>query len=77
VKEIGRGGVHARDYIVSTLEREPSAVPPGIAQTLTLTVRPANREPYADQSVTFRNIPLPPRQHTDDLFATETEVIQY
>ncbi len=46
-------------------------------RSFTLTVTPDPEAPSADQSVTFRNIPLPPRQNTDDLFAAETEVIQY
>lgn len=29
------------------------------------------------EPITFRDIPLPPSQNVDDLFAAETEVIQY
>jgi hypothetical protein len=47
------------------------------ARSVTLTVYPYPRGQTTDQSVTFRSIPLPPRQNTDDLFAAETEVIQY
>jgi hypothetical protein len=76
-KEARRGGSHGRDYIATTLKRESSQISPGIARTVTLTVQPAAREPYADQVLVFPNIPLPPRQEVDDLFAAETEVIQY
>jgi hypothetical protein len=46
-------------------------------RSITLSVTPYPDPPSADQSATFPNIPLPPRQNTDDLFAAETEVIQY
>jgi hypothetical protein len=59
---------------VVTLEPENRGATP---RSITLTVTPYPADPSEDQSVTFRNLPLPPRQDVDDLLATETEVIQY
>jgi hypothetical protein len=56
------------------LDRTRSCIPSGIAHTVSLMV---GGGAVGWQSVTFSNIPLPPRQNTDDLFAAETEVIQY
>jgi hypothetical protein len=62
-------------YWTTTLQRSSAA---GNPSTVTLTVYPYVRKGRSPgQSVSFRNIPLPPRQNTDDLFAAETEVIQY
>jgi hypothetical protein len=61
-------------YWGTTLERSSAA---GNPRTVTLIVHPYAKGVSEDQSVTFRNLPLPPRQNTDDLFAAETEVIQY
>ena len=49
----------------------------GIPRSVTLTIYPYPQGKTTDQSVTFRNIPLPPRQNVDDLCAAEMEVIQY
>jgi len=43
----------------------------------TFTIYPYPRGQAKGQSVTFANVPMPPRQNVDDVFATETEVIQY
>ncbi|NIR01080.1 MAG: hypothetical protein GTN78_12915 [Gemmatimonadales bacterium] len=61
-------------YGTATLVREQGE---GNARTVTVTIYPYPRGETADQSVTFPNIPLPPRQDVDDVFAAETEVIQY
>ena len=59
---------------VVTLEPENRGATP---RSITLTVTPYPADPSEDQSVTFYNIPLPLRQNVDDVFAAETEVIQY
>jgi len=46
-------------------------------RTVTVTVYPYPRGDTADQSVTFRGVPLPPRQDVDDPIAEAVEVIQY
>jgi len=46
-------------------------------RSITLTIWPYKESPSEDQSVTFRNIPVPPRQDVDDVMAASTEVIQY
>jgi len=61
-------------YWTTTLK---PAKPNSYPRSITLTIWPYPESPSEDQSVTFYNIPLPPRQNVDDLFAAETEVIQY
>ena len=46
-------------------------------RSVTLTIWPYKESPSEDQSVTFRNIPVPPREDVDDVMAASTEVIQY
>ena len=46
-------------------------------EAITLTVTPYAAEPSKDQTVTFENLPLPPRQPVDDLRAAEVEVIEH
>jgi len=61
-------------YWTTTLKPlKPHAYP----RAMTLTIWPYPGSPSEDQFVTFKDIPLPPRHDTDDLFAAETEVIQY
>jgi hypothetical protein len=64
-------------YWVPILRREATGVPLGLAGTVTVTVYPYPRGETADQSVTFRGVPLPPRQNVDDPIAEAVEVIQY
>jgi hypothetical protein len=45
--------------------------------SITLTVTPYAGSPSQGQTLTFENLPLPPRQPVDDLRAEETDVIQY
>jgi len=61
-------------YWTTTLKPlKPDAHP----RSLTLTIWPYPDSPSDDQSVTFYDVLLPPRQNVDDLFAAETEMIQY
>jgi hypothetical protein len=63
------------DYWVRTLDRKEDARSSATPGTVSLTIYPYPQGPNADQSVTFRNLPLPPRQDKEDL--SEEEVIQY
>ncbi len=68
--------VPAGGYWVRTLHRQGAA--PGFPpRAMTVTIGSQSEAEAGHPPVTFRNIPLPPRQSTDDLFAAETEVIQY
>lgn len=60
-------------YWTTTLKPESESSRPA---TITLTIRPYPESPSADQSVTFRNVPLPPRQDVDDVMAASREVVQ-
>ena len=64
---------HSGYWTTSLKPARPSSYP----RSITLTIWPYPESPSEDQSVTFYNIPLPPRQNVDDVFAAETEVIQY
>ncbi len=61
-------------YWTTTLKAESPEADP---RTITLTISPYPRSWSEGQSVTFDNVPLPPRQDVDDVFEAETEVIQY
>jgi len=67
-------GSYSGGYWTVILRREGGV---GTPRNVTMTVYADPESPTSDQSVTFRNVPLPPRQDPDDLFAAETEVIQY
>ena len=73
-KECMRGR-YGRDYLATTLRRAQSATPPGLGRTVTLTIHVSMWEPYADQVVTFADLPLPPRQDKVDVF--EPEIVEY
>jgi hypothetical protein len=59
------------------LTRKKSPIPPGLARTVSIIVQGGTFGMGGDQTVTFADLPLPPRQNVDDLFAAETQVIQY
>jgi len=61
-------------YWTTTLKPANEAANPW---AVTLTIRPYPRDPCRDQSVTFRNVPLPPRQDVDDVMVAAHEVIQH
>jgi len=62
-------------YWTTTLVPESSASYP---YSITLTIWPYDADPNRDQSVTFRGIPLPPRQDLpENPAAAAVEVIQY
>jgi len=61
-------------YGTATLVR---AQEEGNARTVTVTIHPYPQGETAEQSVTFRGVPLPPRQDVDDPIAEAVEVIQY
>ncbi|NIM04370.1 MAG: hypothetical protein GTN69_05260 [Armatimonadetes bacterium] len=61
-------------YWTTTLEHKRGGTNPSRA---TITIYPYPEGQGAEQSVTFADVPLPPRQKVDDVFAAETEVIQY
>jgi hypothetical protein len=60
-------------YWTTTLEPESESSQPA---SITLTIRPYAHGPSEGQSVTFRNVPLPPRQDVDDVMAASREVGQ-
>ena len=61
-------------YWTTTLKPVNAAAQP---RAITLTIRPYPRDPCRDQWVTFRNVPLPPRQDVDDVYAAAREVTQH
>jgi len=61
-------------FAATPLQAEDAGARP---KSVTLTIWPYPSSPSEDQSVTFRNIPLPPRRDVDDVQAAEREVIQY
>jgi hypothetical protein len=61
-------------YWVTTLEREQTDARP---KTVTLTIYPYWSGARKAQSVTFPDVPLPPRQNVDDVVKAATEVIHY
>jgi hypothetical protein len=65
--------VHLRLRVIPSKTHAMGAPPTTVSVTI------SNGAPRGQvlEAVTFRNLPLPPRQNTDDLFAAETEVIQY
>jgi hypothetical protein len=60
-------------YLIARLNREEPGPDP---QTVTLRIYP-HPAVSEGQSVTFRDIPIPPRRDVDDVFEAETERIQY
>jgi len=61
-------------YWTTTLKPEdPGALP----RSLTLTIWPYRESPSEEQFVVFPNVPLPPRQDVNDLYAAEKRVVQY
>ncbi len=64
-------------YWTTTLRRDRSAEPTQAPRSVSLTIHPYSYAPYQAEAVTFRNLPLPPRQQADDLFKASEEVIQY
>ncbi len=60
-------------YWTTRLDREESGRDP---KTVTLTIYPHPRVSEG-QSVTFHDLPLPPRRDVDDVFEAETERIRY
>jgi len=64
----------APDYQVTALRRSGSAIPPGQARTLSLTVRPYPDEAYAGQALTFAGLSIPPLQDQVD---AQTQLVQY
>jgi hypothetical protein len=61
-------------YWTTTLERGEASRQP---KTVTLTIHPYPEDVSEAQSVTFRDLPLPPRQDAYDVIRESCEVIQY
>ena len=68
------GGPPGRACLTVTLIRKSRI---GRPNSLTFTYYPCPVGPTADQSVTFSNLPLPPRQNVADVEKASVEVIQY
>jgi len=64
-------------YWTVVLEPESSRIPPSIPRTVTLQIHLCSVEGFAEQAVTFRNVPLPPAQKGEALYLESIEVIQY
>ena len=75
--QLNRYGCANRDtvgYWVTTLERQRSDAQP---RTVTLTIYPYWSGDSKTQSVTFADVPLPPRQNVDDVVDASRQVVRY
>ncbi len=61
-------------YWITTLHPDRSGP---AADTITLTIGSVEEAERGHPAVTFRDLPLPPRQEAEDLFKAATEVVQY
>ena len=76
-EQLGRYGCNSSlriAYWTTILERPSEA---GRPRTVTLTIWPYAKGAGEEQSVTFQNLRLPPRQDVEDVWEAAKEVIQY